>query len=282
MNLTLEEIQKYKGFRCDRYEDVPADVIEVTQRGQCYDGVTLLKNGKEWAYELLEQRQPRTWKCLIEGSDFAMFHQTRTLATVVNVVQLVNDRPVVIHRRSLGFNPSDETYPAGSNLGNRSGSLPEAVKLAYYHRIDGMYVPTSAGLGPFPRLLPFPIDYGWISIDDFLRDLRLAKKYLPVIDEMVPGAKCEEKGWGYANFTMFLCSWGDFIGKKKTDGDYLFVKNNIQDGVVYYIRDRDVPGMTILADPAEAIDRYCEHVLLRKEGRFDFRPWAIPFESPSA
>ena len=51
--------------------------------------------------------------------------------------------------------------------------------------------------------------------------------------------------------------------------------------MVYYIRDADVANMMILADPAEAIDRYCEHVLLRNEERFDFRPWAIPFESPS-
>ena len=78
---------------------------------------------------------------------------------------------------------------------------------------------------------------------------------------------------------MFLNSWGSFIGEKKTDGDHLFVKTHDQDGLVYYIRDADVANMMILTDPAEAIDLYCEHVLLRKEGRFDFRPWAVPLES---
>jgi len=29
--------------------------------------------------------------------------------------------------------------------------------------------------------------------------------------------------------------------------------------------------MRILSEPAEAVDRYCEHVLLRKPGRFDFQ-----------
>jgi hypothetical protein len=148
--------------------------------------------------------------------------------------------------------------------------------MAYYHRIDGLGVPNSESLGPFTRVLPYPISRPWQSVDGYLSDLKLKSKLLPIIEEMIPNVKPERKGSSYTKFMMFLNSWGSFTGNKKTDGDHLFVKNHVQDGVVYYIRDADVANMMILADPVEAIDRYCEHVLLRKEERFDFRPWAVP------
>lgn len=282
MTLTLQEIQERKDARYDKYENVPASLVEKSELGSCSDGLTLLKYGREWAYEFIERHQPRTWKCLSHGSEFTMFVRKLSLAELVDVIQLVNERPIGIHRQRYGFNPSDDSFPARSYAGKWARSLPEPIRLAYYHRIDGMFVPENAALGMKPGLLPFPVARPWVSIDHFLSGQKLATKYLPLIDEMIPGAKHEEKHMGYGNVTMFLSSWGSFSAKRKTDGDFLFVKQHIQDGVVYYIRDRDVPGMTILADPAEAIDRYCEHVLLRKEGRFDFRPWAIPFKSPSA
>jgi len=69
---------------------------------------------------------------------------------------------------------------------------------------------------------------------------------------------------------MFLDSRPTLRGK---EGDVLFVKNHIQDGVIYHIKDADIENMRILSEPAEAIDRYCEHVLLEKPGRFDFLPY---------
>lgn len=151
--------------------------------------------------------------------------------------------------------------------------------MAYYHRIDGLNVPDSAEFGPFTQILPYPVSRPWEAIDGYLGDLRLKKKLLPMVEEMIPGIRPEKKDMPYTKFMMFLNSWGSFIGKNRTNGDHLFVKNHVQDGIVYYIRDADVANMMILADPAEAIDRYCEHVLLRKEERFDFRPWALPFGS---
>jgi hypothetical protein len=136
-------------------------------------------------------------------------------------------------------------------------------------------------MGPFTRILPYPVSRPWQSIDGYLTDLKLKKKLLPVVEEMIPGIRPARKDLAYTNFMMFLNSWGSFVGAKKTDGDHLFVKTHIQDSVVYYIRDADVANMMILADPVEAIDRYCEHVLLRKEERFDFRPWAVPFVAPN-
>ena len=261
------------------------------------DLVSLLKNGKEWAFEHTLKFQPRTAHQLLSGSSFELMASLATDSYVTHLVQVVNGQVVEIRRGFLDSNPDDAGYRArieriNSNLTKRWGylrstterhlSLPEPIRMAYYHRIDGLNIPDFPVLGPFERILPYPIGRPWQSIDGYLGDLRLRKKLLPVIEEMIPGVKHEDKDMPYINFMMFLNSWGSFIGKKRTDGDHLFVKNHIQDGVVYYIRDADVAGMTILADPGEAVDRYCEHVLLRKEERFDFRPWAIPFEGPSA
>ena len=261
------------------------------------DLVSLLKNGKEWAFEHTLKFQPRTAHQLLSGSSFELMAKFVTDSYVTYLVQAVNGQAVEICRSFLDDNPDDAGYRArieriNARLTKRWGyprstterhlSLPEPIRMAYYHRIDGLNIPDFRTIGPFTRILPYPIGRPWQSIDGYLGDLRLKKKLLPVIEEMIPGVKHEDKDMPYINFMMFLNSWGSFIGKKRTDGDHLFVKNHMQDGVVYYIRDADVAGMTILADPGEAIDRYCEHVLLRKEERFDFRPWAVPFESPSA
>ena len=56
----------------------------------------------------------------------------------------------------------------------------------------------------------------------------------------------------------------------------VFVKNIMHDGVIYHIRNADIDNMRILSEPAEAIDRYCEHMLLKREGHFDFLPYTSP------
>jgi len=94
---------------------------------------------------------------------------------------------------------------------------------------------------------------------------------------MIPGIRPAQKDMPFVNFMLFLDSRPTVAG---TEGDVFFVKNHMQDGTIYYIRDADVANMMILADSVEAIDQYCEHVLIKREGRFDFRPFAKPFVSP--
>jgi hypothetical protein len=74
---------------------------------------------------------------------------------------------------------------------------------------------------------------------------------------------------------MFMAAGPNPAGK---EGDVFFVKNanGIQDGVIYHIKDADIENMRILSEPTEAIDLYCEHILLEKEGRFDFLPYTGP------
>jgi hypothetical protein len=285
MTLTVEEIcQQFDDCYLD-YQRVPKSLADLSLSGKNPDVLTPLKNGEAWTFEYVEKFQPRTYKTLISSGHF-YFISRRGSAPFsdgyqTKLIMEVHGQAIEIVRQRYGFNPSDETFPVKAYAGKRALSIPEPIRMAYYHRIDGMGVPDSVGMGPFTRILPYPVSRPWQSIDGYLGDLRLKKKLLPIVEEMIPGIKPDHKDDTYTNFMMFLSSWGSFTGKKKIDGDHLFVKNHVQDGVVYYIRDADVANMTIIADPAEAIDRYCEHVLLRKEERFDFRPWAVPFESPS-
>jgi hypothetical protein len=299
--IRLSELQDYCDNVFSSFDELPEGfrISTYEQNGRLRkrdDLSVLLANGKEWAYEFLLESQPRTAKQLLSGSDFKFVTKLAAGSYNTNVVQEMNGQIIEVGRQFLGYNSDDTEYQSkiasiNENLTKNWGypkkttqrqlSLPESIHKAYYHRIDGLRVPDSPAFGAYGRILPFSSASQWESIDGYLGDLRLKKKFLPVIEEMIPDVKPAQKNMPYTNFSMFLNSWGSFTGKKKTDGDHLFVKNHIQDGVVYYIRDADVANMMILADPAEAIDQYCEHVLLRKEGRFDFRPWAVPFASPS-
>lgn len=290
--VNMSEIYDFYDHIFSSFDELPKAFRATPDR---VDQSRLLEKGKEWAYEFMLQTQPKTAQQLLMGGGFKFVTKWAGDSYNTNVIQEVNGQIIQIHRRFLGYNPDDAGYQAtidriNKNITKNWGypkkktqrqlSLPEPIRLAYYHRIDGLGIPDSRAFGVDGHILPFSSSSQWYSIDRYLGDLRLKKKLLPVVEEMIPGVKPDEKDMLYTNFMMFLCSWGSFVGNKRTDGDHLFVKNHMQDGVVYYIRDADVANMTILANPAEAIDRYCEHVLLRKEERFDFRPWAIPFESP--
>jgi hypothetical protein len=278
---------------------VPAFILDkIYKKVRMDDLVTPLNMGKEWTFEFTSRYQPRTAALLLNGGEFRYFTRDTGIPSIINNAMAfeANDRVIQIFRYYWNDSPDDPGYQANieranANLLKRFGyprkrvqrqfSLPEPIRMAYYQRFDGLSIPDSPVFGAGGRLLPLPSGGAWESIDRHLGYFRLKKKLLPVIEEMIPNIKPERKEDLYTNFMMFLNSWGSFTGKKRSDGDHLYVKNHMQDGVVYYIRDTDVAGMTILADPAEAIDRYCEHILLRKEGRFDFRPWAIPFVSPT-
>ena len=52
--------------------------------------------------------------------------------------------------------------------------------------------------------------------------------------------------------------------------DALFVRQDIVDSPIYHVIDGKLDQMRVLINPAEAVDLYCEHVLLGREDRSDF------------
>ena len=262
-------------------DHVPEEIATPMREGKRNDLLSPFVRGKAWTFEFLLKNQPRTGELLMNGSEF-LFSALRSEYTgwVSHLSLEVNDQVVEMRRNILGGNPDDNGPERLNYLWERGRSLPDPLFMAYYYRFDGLHLPDSAVFGAFTRVLPFPTGRPWQSIDGYLEKMKLRKKFLPLIEEMIPGVRPPKPRDTYTNFMMFLSSSGSFDASSPKEGDSFFVKNHIKDGIIYYIRDADVANMMILENPAEAIDLYCEHVLMRKGGRFDFRPWAVPFYAP--
>lgn len=263
-----------------RQDQIPEAIAAPMREGERNDLLSPFVRGKAWTFEFLVQHQPRTGELLMNGSEF-VFSAIRSEYTgwVSHLSFEVNDQVVEVRRNILGGSPDDNGPPQLNYLWERGRSLPDPLFMAYYYRFNGLHLPDSEAFGAFTRVLPFPTSRPWQSIDGYLEKLKLRKKFLPLVEEMIPNIQPAKKGQPYINFMMFMSSGGSFQASSPREGDAFFVKNHIKDGVIYYIRDSDVANMMILENPAEAIDRYCEHVLMRREERFDFRPWAVPFKA---
>ena len=250
-------------------EDVPVFFKKaIFDERREYDFYTPLEKGKEWLFELTLKFQPRTAKILVAGELFIRFSPEYGVA---NLCLDLNDKIIVVGRHHANRNPSDENFSRFRLGRERYESLPLMIRESYYCRFDGLDIPDSAAVGVHSRLLPFPIGRPWQSWDGYLEEFKGYKKtYIPWLEERILNVRPDRKGAPYNKFMMFLDSRPTLRGK---EGDVLFVKNHIQDGVIYHIKDADIENMRILSEPVEAIDRYCEHVLLEKPGRFDFLPY---------
>lgn len=244
------------------------------------DVLTPLKLGKEWLFELTKQHQPRAARLLLEGSELLVTCGfDGDWYTTLELAMECHGKCIDIERRSYGNNRSDPDWEKNCFKNERYFSLPEPIRLAYYHRFDGLSIPKGPVSGIYTRLLPFPIGRPWESFDGYLKSIRIPftkqEAWYSWLEERIPGVRPDKKGKPFTKFMMFLDTRPTLIEKP---GTVLFVKNHIQDGVIYAIHDGDVANMQILAEPAEAIDRYCEQVLLKNDCDFDFRPYCVPLQ----
>lgn len=292
--VSIEEATRRYSEVFTEFEQLPADVVSKVYDGtkdRLWDLATPLKNGKAWLFDDLRKYQPRTYEVVMGGSEFRLLRRRYDGKEVQALVLVVGGEVVEVCRNFWGRNPGDPGYQdwisrVSANLTQKWGrpmtmeerhlSLPEPLRMSYYRLFDGLNLPRRVPWGIEFRLLPRPTR-GWNSIDGYLKSLGLEKQLLPIVEEMIPGIRPAQKDMPFVNFMLFLDSRPTVAG---TEGDVFFVKNHMQDGTIYYIRDADVANMMILADSVEAIDQYCEHVLIKREGRFDFRPFAKPFVSP--
>jgi hypothetical protein len=253
------------------------------------DVLTPFLKGKEWLYEETAQFQPRTGKLLLEGSQLYIIirkvydtpegmvakDEAQVRGTIVYLIQEVNGMVVHIPRQFLGSNISDPTWKPskwqdGTPAPQRQQSFCIELTKAYYTKFDGLSIPSTSAIGIESRLLPLKSNGGWESVNRYLEQLRLKKKHISLIEEFIPDIKPKRK---YDNHTNFM----SFLDTRPLGDEVFFVKNHIQDGVIYCLKKGDVPNMQILNNPIEAIDLYCEHILLRREGKFDFTPFLTPF-----
>ena len=260
----------------------------------CSDVYTPWKKGKKWLYQETVKYQPKTAGILLSASDFFITARKKDIGNIrgfnLDLYQEVNNKEILIYRQMHGQNPSDDGYKdwitrINDRLTKRDGkptqleerylSLPESIQKAYYYRFDGFQFPSnhsspSIAMGILPASTS-----SWYSLNRYLAPLRLKKKYLPWFEERFSGIKPEKKDAPYINFMCFLDTRTDDPKK----GDVFFVKNHIQDGIIYHIKDTDIENMRVLSEPAIAIDLYCEHILQGNKIRFDFLPYTSAFDA---
>lgn len=244
------------------------------------DFYTPFKLGKEWLYEYAVKFQPHTGKLLMEGGAFYLLCRKHEGFSHSNgraswyLFQDMGPYVIKIFRAMYGSNPEDDGYRP---ISRRRDALPEAIRLSYHTRMSGLDLPREPFTGPIPNfLLPLNLTSNWESVREYLRKLRLEKKAAPWLEERFPGITSKKTDkTGYLVYMICLDSRPTGSG---LEGDVIFVNINDPSGRMYLIHDGDVEGMRLLADPVEAYDRYCEHILLRRDGRFDFLPFTAPLD----
>lgn len=266
--ISKQELMTVKNVKIESANHFPQSYYKSIVDGDCYDLYTPILKGRDWLYELTIKYQPKAGEILANGSELIILGSEEPTYEYFNPVlaQEINGRMIEVFREFGGSNPSDEDYTL---LDNRMISLPEELRAAYYHRFIGLSVIDDPVVGTGSNLLMKDIG-NWGFIDTYLGRIRKKKKYLPFIEEVIPDVKPKYKHDPYFNFSCFLN-----VGNHQW-GDVFFVKTHIRDGVIYYIRDHDIENMMILSNPIQAMDEYHAHVLMRKEGRFDFMPYASP------
>jgi hypothetical protein len=287
--VTMDAMKNASDWFITKPEEVPDYLhqkIFNTEKGNHreFDALTPFLKSKEWLYEETARFQPRTGKLLLEGSQLfismrktyyspqAMIEKdaTKVIGINVNLIQEVNGMVVEIPRSFWGSNISDDNYNYNPNWENRCYSFSEPLRKSYYTRFMGLNIPNMTSIGIYPRLLPRN-NNSWDSIEGYLKEVK-QKKYLAQMVEMFPGIRKKVAVVTYNGFMSFLDT-------RPLGDEVFFIKNHIQDGVIYCLKKGDVPNMQILNNPVEAIDLYCEHVLLRREGKFDFTPFLTPFKA---
>lgn len=247
-------------------QEIPADVKYLIENymavefGKC-DYLTPISKGKHWLLELTLKFQPRTGRILLDSDGLWLRSNESSCGPQLHMGISIDNKVIIFQRDGIGYNFSDEKMAKFIPALDRYLCLPEPIRLAYYNRFNGLKIPDSPAPGIFGRLLPNS-NGEWRSWDRYLEEFKGYKKlYLPWLVDRIESVAPKRKSATWTNFMLFLDSRPD---NKGIEGDQLFVKTHIHDGLIYHIKDADIKNMRILADPTEAIDRYMRTCFVRK------------------
>lgn len=269
------------------YEEV---FVRELGTGRQYDYYTPFKKGKEWLFELTCLHQPRTGKLLSEGSDLFLIAYKFQNKIMFQMGLEVQGKTLLIPRGLWGSNVSDWDEHGGIDPSRISTfdfyhSLPRPLADAYWNRFDGINLPPKPVTGVSHWMLPRAMGINWEILPHFLTDRYrgYAKKLLPWFDERFPHLKPKRKGDPYYDFRCMLETLpSDQTRSYKevsTSGiDSLWVEIGAKVPLVYLVTNGEIDKMRVLTDPVEAVDRYCEHVLLNRIEPFDFYQFSRPLD----
>jgi len=237
----------------------------------------LLERGLEWMMEPLRDLQPYSFSALTECAGplsvgvFVIYdplHEVNRLAPV-SFIDCAG--------KMIEIEPSFEgrTYEEGNDCFGSLLSLPDALAKSWLWRTEGWRIPSEPFQGPLINrgLIGHPSSQ-WKVTDGFLDSLGngFKKKYMPGLLERFPDMLTKTNGIKRYCLEAFLDT--RLANKGGPVGDQFFVLTTRTDQTVYHVHQGDVGNLRVLHDPADAIDRYCAHVLRNKDGEFDFSPWS--------
>jgi len=258
--------------------DILPDELDYLCSSDCYyDLLTILKKGPSWAFELLKQDFPKTHNVLVnQAKTFLLITYTnpKTYTCFIDV----GGRLIRLNRESLGYNPSDEGYVPKLDIAIKA--IPKTIVKGFYTRFSGMsLIRDLDGIALQTNMLPLPRGF-WRPLSELserheLNDETISKKF----EVRFPIENQTTDAHNFFFMSAFLSTYIDNYEEPdaRYAGDYFFVKHHIHDHEIYHVKDGDYENMRILNDYSSAIYGYCEHVLLVKEGRFDFVPYTTSF-----
>ena len=270
------------------YEDVPKNyrprLKERSPGKRTYDYLGFLKGKKSWVLEPLENLQPHSFKVFQEkGSPLLL--GLELIPDPLNPNSQPKPSPHLyfdVCERMIEVRPTfaGSTYEDGNDCSGTLLSIPEELAKSWLWRTDGWRIPSELPeyVMTNRQLIGHPFS-SWKKTDSYLDTLGRGykKKYLSKIIEMFPDTLIKPKTPYEKNLYCFEC----FLDTRPSNingpvGDQFFVCSTRQDKIVYHIHRGDVDNIRVLHNPAEAIDRYCAHTLLRTPSEFDFMPWSEP------
>lgn len=276
---------------CTRIEEVPQrELDKLKKEGWEYDIRILQHGGRDWIIEPLREHQPKSFAVLQEHAGnyflgfrwFDRFQFDPPQKDEMNVIGYleVNGRLIHVDAGNRIFEEGVPKYWQSSY-----NALPEAIAKSWLWRTGGWAIHASiVGSPMLNRQLIGGNSSGWAYLEKVLNSFKRNsyKKNLPIILEQIPDAVVTQynphdgKPYTWQSFRCFLDTRPE--GLNGPCGDQLLVVDVHDDKTVYHIHDGDIKNIRILHNPAEAVDAYCAHTLLRTPGRFDFMPWSEPLK----
>lgn len=258
------------------------DYVDDTEEWCFKETVALLSKGKEGFIEPLRKLQPRSYQVLVQSQLLGGFHTYFDDGPPKPGNHVAPLRMLLVQDRAIQLVLYHTASPEETGIpGFKDDAYPEFLVRSWWYRVAGYRLvrelPKAMGDWAGP-LLSYP-NCG-TGVNDLVAWLgpKAKKQYMPVLKEMF-GADTVTKKYE-TNRVALLCFLDTRVPltNQVQAGDQLFIRRDRSDQVVYHARECRFDQMRVMAPETlpECMDRYFEHVLMRKPGEFDFLPYSRP------
>lgn len=238
----------------------------------------MLDKPASWYLQPLQALQPRSYAAFFEAGEPRLVVLERTTLDPWKKLQLRTHIYLDTNERLIAFGDAGiaSTYSEMKKPWDFLLAMPQAISQSWLWRINGWKIPRE--IPPSPLIDQQMITQCMRGFDAILDSFNFKKGKRAILArylERFPDMKPLHKGSTRYEMRCFLDTRPEGVGGPV--GDQFFVLTQRRDELVYHLRNGDVDNLRLLDNPAEAIDHYHEHLLLKRAGEFDFSPWSVPF-----